>query len=99
MKMCVPSGLYVLQNNLQYVGASHLPAAVFQVLVQMKIITTALFSVAMLSRQLSIMQWVAIVALGIGIGILSKSNVAFFAMYIYFLQGFIRRIDIGNMLC
>lgn len=68
MKMCVPSGLYVLQNNLQYVGASHLPAAVFQVLVQMKIITTALFSVTMLSRQLSIMQWVAIVALGLGIG-------------------------------
>lgn len=68
MKMCVPSGLYVLQNNLQYVGASHLPAAVFQVLVQMKIITTALFSVAMLSRKLSVMQWVAIVALGFGIG-------------------------------
>jgi UDP-sugar transporter A1/2/3 len=74
LKMCVPSGLYVIQNNLQYIGASHLPAAVFQVLVQMKIITTALFSVTMLSRQLSVMQWVAIVALGIGIGLVQISQ-------------------------
>ena len=68
MKMCVPSGLYVLQNNLQYIGASYLPAAIFQVLVQIKIITTAIFSVTMLNRKLSLMQWTAIVALGSGIG-------------------------------
>jgi UDP-galactose transporter len=74
MKMCVPSGLYVVQNNLQYLGASHLPAAVFQVLVQMKIITTALFSVTMLSRKLSGMQWIAIVSLGLGIGVVQVSQ-------------------------
>lgn len=74
LKMCIPSGLYVLQNNLQYIGASHLPAAVFQVLVQMKIITTALFSVSMLSRQLSFMQWVSVIALGAGIGLVQVSQ-------------------------
>lgn len=74
MKMCVPSGLYVVQNNLQYLGASHLPAAVFQVLVQMKIITTALFSVTMLSRKLSGMQWLAVVSLGLGIGLVQISQ-------------------------
>lgn len=64
----------MIQNNLQYLGASHLPAAVFQVLVQMKIITTALFSVTMLSRQLSLMQWISIVALGGGIGMVQVSQ-------------------------
>mmetsp|Transcript_14721 Transcript_14721/g.14819 ORF Transcript_14721/g.14819 Transcript_14721/m.14819 type:complete len:148 (-) Transcript_14721:27-470(-) len=53
LKLFVPSGLYVLQNNLQYIAASNLPADVYQVLAQMKVITTAVFSVVMLSRKLS----------------------------------------------
>lgn len=43
LKLFVPSGLYVIQNNLQYIAASNLPADLFQVLCQMKIITTAFF--------------------------------------------------------
>lgn len=76
LKLFVPSGLYVVQNNLQYIAASKLPADVFQVLYQMKVVTTAIFSVTMLGRKLSVVQWASILALTAGIALvqLSQSN-------------------------
>ncbi|TFY77919.1 hypothetical protein EWM64_g6089, partial [Hericium alpestre] len=40
-KLSIPAILYVIQNNLQFVAASNLDAATFQVSYQMKILTTA----------------------------------------------------------
>ena len=51
-RLIIPSALYVIQNNLQYIAMSNLRAEVFQVLSQMKIITTALLSVIMLEKKL-----------------------------------------------
>ena len=74
LSLAVPSGLYVIQNNLQYVASSNLSAALFQVLSQMKIITTAVFAVLMLGRNPSAMQWASIVALTVGIAIVNLSQ-------------------------
>jgi UDP-sugar transporter A1/2/3 len=68
-KLSIPAVLYVIQNNLQYVAASNLPAATFQVSYQMKILTTAGFSVLMLRKKLMSLQWVSLLALAIGVGI------------------------------
>jgi UDP-sugar transporter A1/2/3 len=59
----------VIQNNLQYVAATNLEAATFQVSYQMKILTTAAFSVLLLRKQLSANQWLALFFLAIGVGI------------------------------
>ncbi|KAH8801629.1 udp-galactose transporter-like protein [Xylogone sp. PMI_703] len=46
-KLAIPATLYTLQNSLQYVAVSNLDAVHFQILYQLKILTTALFSVAL----------------------------------------------------
>ncbi|KAM6500454.1 Nucleotide-sugar transporter domain containing protein [Amanita muscaria] len=68
-KLSIPATLYVIQNNLQYVAASNLDAATFQVTYQMKILTTAAFSVLLLRRKLTSSQWLALSFLAIGVGI------------------------------
>ncbi|KAF2460577.1 nucleotide-sugar transporter-domain-containing protein, partial [Lineolata rhizophorae] len=68
-KLAIPAMLYTLQNTLQYVAVSNLDAATFQVTYQLKILTTALFSVMMLGRTLSMRRWVSLVLLMLGIAI------------------------------
>jgi UDP-galactose transporter len=68
-KLAIPAALYTLQNSLQYVAVSNLDAATFQVTYQLKILTTALFSVIMLHRTLSIKKWISLVLLMIGIAV------------------------------
>ena len=68
-KLSIPALLYVVQNSLQFVAISNLPVATFQVTYQMKILTTAAFSVAMLRKKLSSTKWLALTFLAIGVGI------------------------------
>ncbi|GJE90722.1 UDP-galactose transporter [Phanerochaete sordida] len=68
-KLSIPAILYVIQNNLQFVAVSNLEAATFQVSYQMKILTTAAFSVVMLRKKLSPVKWMALLFLAIGVGI------------------------------
>ncbi|XP_060664160.1 UDP-N-acetylglucosamine transporter isoform X2 [Drosophila nasuta] len=67
LKVCVPSLVYIVQNNLLYVSASHLDAATYQVTYQLKILTTAMFAVVILRRRLFNTQWGALVLLVLGI--------------------------------
>ncbi|KAI8805266.1 nucleotide-sugar transporter-domain-containing protein [Cladochytrium replicatum] len=69
VKMMIPAVLYLIQNNLQYIALSLLDAATVQVTYQLKILTTALFSVWMLNKQLSAVKWTSLVLLSIGVAI------------------------------
>uniref|UniRef100_A0A8C6YYA7 Solute carrier family 35 member A3 n=1 Tax=Nothoprocta perdicaria TaxID=30464 RepID=A0A8C6YYA7_NOTPE len=67
LKLAIPSGIYTLQNNLLYIALSNLDAATYQVTYQLKILTTALFSVFMLSKKLGVYQWLSLVILMTGV--------------------------------
>ena len=68
-KLSIPAVLYVIQNSLQFVAISNLPVATFQVTYQMKILTTAAFSVILLRKSLSPTKWMALCFLAFGVGI------------------------------
>ena len=67
--LCVPSVLYFIQNNLQYMAIALLDPATFQVTYQLKILTTALFSVLLLNNTLSMRKWFSMLLLTIGIAL------------------------------
>ena len=69
LKVAIPSFIYVVQNNLQFIAISNLDAATFQVTYQLKILTTALFSVFMLNKSLSKAQWLSLVLLFVGVAL------------------------------
>ncbi|KAM0753678.1 nucleotide-sugar transporter [Meredithblackwellia eburnea MCA 4105] len=73
-KLAIPACLYVLQNNLQFVAASNLDIPTFQVTYNLKILTTAVFSVLMLNRRLSSKKWLSLVLLAAGVGIVQLQS-------------------------
>lgn len=74
MKLSIPSLVYTVQNNLLYFALSHLNAATYMVCYQLKILTTALFSVAMLNKKISNSQWSSLVLLTIGVSLAEYSS-------------------------
>ncbi|KAG0090372.1 hypothetical protein BGZ92_003083 [Podila epicladia] len=75
LKMLIPSGLYALQNNLLYLALSNLEASTFQVTYQLKILSTAMFSVLMLNKRLSRQKWFSLCLLMVGVTLVQLQNV------------------------
>lgn len=76
LKVAVPSLVYYVQNNLLYVASTHLDAATGQVIYQLKILTTAIFSVTMLGKKLSHIQWISLVILFFGVALIEQLAVS-----------------------
>lgn len=76
LKVSVPALLYVLQNNLLFFAVSRLEPAVYQVTYQLKIFTTAIFSVVLLGRRLTWSQIVGIVLLLPGVALVQVSRMS-----------------------
>lgn len=70
----VPACLFVVQSNLQYLAARNLSVVVFQLAYQLKIPATAICSVALLGKSLSIQQWLSLVALSLGVGLVQLGS-------------------------
>ncbi|CAK9298009.1 unnamed protein product [Gordionus sp. m RMFG-2023] len=66
-KIFVPAALYTLQNNLIFLALSNLNAATYQVTYQLKLFTTAFFSVILLGRRLNIQKWFSLLLLMLGV--------------------------------
>jgi UDP-galactose transporter len=75
-KLAVPAALYTLQNSLQYVAVSNLDPSTFQVTYQLKILTTAVFSVMLLGRTLSPKRWASLLLLIAGVSIVQMPQQA-----------------------
>merc|ERR1712226_1511568 len=74
LKVGVPAFIYMVQNNLNYVAIGNLPAATFQVSYQLKILTTAILSVTMLSKDLNKRQWFSLLLLFVGVAIVQLNG-------------------------
>jgi len=70
----VPSFLYVVQNNLLFFGAKLLPAIVYIVCTQTKILTTALMSRALLGTRFTTSEYVSLLFLAAGIVLVQHNS-------------------------
>ena len=71
-KMLVPAVIYLVMNILGFVALGHLDAATFSIVAQMKVFTTAIFSVMILGRQLRPRKWRALGLLVLGVLLISN---------------------------
>ncbi|CAB3404591.1 unnamed protein product [Caenorhabditis bovis] len=69
LKVAVPAIMYVVQNNLLFFALKKLDAATYQVTYQLKILTTAFFSVALLGKSLNRYNWMALILLTAGVAL------------------------------
>nr|CAD2166958.1 unnamed protein product [Meloidogyne enterolobii] len=71
-KVCAPSLIYNLQNNLYYVALSNLESTTFCVIYQLKILTTAIMLRILLGKLISRIQWIALLILVLGVAIVQS---------------------------
>ena len=71
LKLIIPAALYTVQNNLQYVIET---APLFQVLYNLKLVTTAAFYTTVLAQKLTSREWMTILSLLIGVSMVQLSQ-------------------------
>lgn len=72
--MAIPGVLYAIQNTLLFVALANLSGAVYQITYQMKILSTGALSVVMLGKILTRQQWLGLLLLTIGVGLIQLQD-------------------------
>ncbi|KAK6935491.1 Nucleotide-sugar transporter [Dillenia turbinata] len=62
----IPSIIYLIHNNVQFATLTYLDTSTYQIMGNLKIVTTAIFFRLFLRKKLSTLQWMAIVLLAVG---------------------------------
>jgi len=70
----IPAAAYSFQMSMEYVALANLNAAVFSVLVQGKLLTTASFSAVILRKRFKIVQIVSLILLTVGVMLININN-------------------------
>jgi UDP-galactose transporter len=73
-KLMIPAAIYTIQNILQFIAIENLNPGAFQVLYQMKLLTTAAVSFFMLHKQLTIRQWGSLGVLVAGVSLVQLAQ-------------------------
>uniref|UniRef100_A0A7S0IMW4 EamA domain-containing protein n=1 Tax=Calcidiscus leptoporus TaxID=127549 RepID=A0A7S0IMW4_9EUKA len=69
--MAVPAIIYLVMNFLGFIALTHIDAATFSIIAQMKVFSTAIFSVIVLGRRLAPRKWRALATLTLGVMLIS----------------------------
>jgi UDP-sugar transporter A1/2/3 len=72
--LTIPAAAYSFQMSMEYVALANLDAAVFSVLVQSKLLTTASFSAVILRKRFKYIQIVSLVLLTVGVMLININN-------------------------
>lgn len=73
-KMIVLAFLYAMQNIGAIFAYDYVDVATYQIVYQLKIITTAMFMIVLLNRRFSLIQWCAMLTLMLGVAVCSYSR-------------------------
>ena len=74
LRLCIPAASYALQNNLTFVAALNLSAVLVQVIVQTKTLSAALFSMVIIGRRFSGIDWLSFFMLVAGVATVVVAN-------------------------
>ena len=74
LPMAVPATMYVMQQMLVIVAATHLDVVTFQICSQMKVFPTAVFASSLLGQHLSAMQWLSLPMLAGGVSLVTATG-------------------------
>jgi len=74
LMLLVPSVLYVIQNNLLFLGAELLPSLVYAVCTQTKVLATALMSRLILGTRINTLSYISLLFLGLGIFLVQQTE-------------------------
>jgi UDP-sugar transporter A1/2/3 len=73
-KMIILALLYAGQNTVSLLSFDYVDVATYNIVYQLKIVTTALFMVVLLKRTFNTVQWICMISLMIGVSICSHSR-------------------------